>query len=146
MASSTGWVALPIGILPRVALAEVAAHADQRQERKAPAAGQRQHVDAVADAAALHEKDAARAAEIGPGQQRHALLLGGQRHRVHVRVGERAVDQDAVAGVGHIGELRDLVLAQQVVDLVLPGRGLLPGLGLACSCALQLRRKSSPAL
>ena len=110
------------GELPRVALAEVAAHGHQRQEREAAAAGQRQHVDAVAGAAALHQQHAAGAAEIGAGEQRHALLLGGQRHGVDIGIGERAVDQDAVARVRHVGELRDLVLAQEVVDLVLPAR------------------------
>src|SRR4051794_20154370 len=39
------------GKLPRVALAEVAAHAHQCQERKARALDEREHVDAVADPA-----------------------------------------------------------------------------------------------
>ena len=69
-----------------------------------PALDQGQHVDAVADAARLHQQDAARAAEIGAGQQRHAFLLGGQGDRMHAGVGERAVDQDAVPGIGDIGE------------------------------------------
>ncbi len=68
----------------------------------------------------LHQQDAARAAEIGAGEQRHALLLGGQRDRSGAGIGERAVDQDAVAGIGHIGELRDVVPAQEIVELVLP--------------------------
>src|SRR6266542_6456517 len=38
------------------------------------------------------------------------------------RIGQRAVDQDAVAGIRHIGELGDVVLAQEIVELVLPPR------------------------
>src|SRR5215469_7338456 len=57
----------------------------------------------------------ARAAQIGAGDQRHALLLGGQRDRMNVGIGERAVDQDRMPGIRHIGDLRDAVLAQQVV-------------------------------
>ena len=107
-------------VLPRVSLAEIAAHADEGQERKSAAAGEREHVDAVADTAALHQEDAARAAEIGAGQQRHALLLCGQGDGVDAGVGQRPVDQDPVPGIGDVGELRDVVAAQQVVDLVLP--------------------------
>src|SRR5579875_2479813 len=40
--------------LPRIALAEIAAHADKGEEREAPALDQRQHVDAIADAARLY--------------------------------------------------------------------------------------------
>ena len=34
-------------------------------------------------------------------------------------IGQRAVDQDAMPGIRHIGELRDVVAAQQIVELVL---------------------------
>src|SRR5256885_12630271 len=54
--------------------------------------------------------------------KRHTLFLCGQRDRLRAGIGERAVDQDAVAGIRHIGELRDVVAAQQVVELVLPAR------------------------
>src|SRR5215470_4764813 len=43
------------GVLPWIALAEVAPHGDERQERKSSRVDERQHVDAVADPAALHE-------------------------------------------------------------------------------------------
>src|SRR3954467_14945639 len=61
------------GKLPWIALAEIAAHADQREERKAPALDQREHVDAVADAARLHQQHGPRAAEIGAGAPRLPL-------------------------------------------------------------------------
>jgi len=32
------------------------------------------------------------------------------RHRVYLAVGKRSVDQNAVPGIGHIGELGDVVL------------------------------------
>jgi hypothetical protein len=37
-----------------------------------------------------------------------------------LRIGERSVDQDPVAGIGHIGELSDIVAAQKIVEIVLP--------------------------
>jgi hypothetical protein len=37
-----------------------------------------------------------------------------------LRISERSVDQDPVAGIGHIGELSDIVAAQQIVEIVLP--------------------------
>jgi hypothetical protein len=39
------------------------------------------------------------------------------------------LDQDAVAGVGYVGELRDVVAAQQVVERVLLGGRLGLGFG-----------------
>jgi hypothetical protein len=106
--------------LPGVALAKILPHADQSQQWKAAAFDQRQHVDAVAGAAALHQQDTASAAEIGPGEQCHPLLLGGQRDRLGSGIGERAVDQDPVGGIRHTSELGDIVAAQQVVEIVLP--------------------------
>jgi hypothetical protein len=37
-----------------------------------------------------------------------------------LRIGERSVDHDPVAGIGHIGKLSDIVAAQQIVEIVLP--------------------------
>jgi hypothetical protein len=92
------------------------------RKRKPPALDQGQHVDAVPGAARLHQQDSARAAEIGAGEQRHPFLLGGQRYRAGLRVGERAVDQHPVAGIRHIGELGDVVAAQQIIERILPAR------------------------
>jgi hypothetical protein len=66
------------------------------------------------------KQDAASAAEIGAGEQRHSLFFGRQRDRVYALIGKRAVDQDAVAGIRHIGELGDIVSAQKIVEIVLP--------------------------
>ena len=65
--------------LPGIELAPFAAHRHQRQERKAEDLRQRQHVDAIADAARLHQQHAALAAGPGAGEQRHALFLRRQR-------------------------------------------------------------------
>ena len=70
---------------------------------------QRQHVDAVADAARLHQQHGARAAEIGAGDKRHAFLLGRQRDRMHAGVGERAINQNAVTRIRNICNLRHAV-------------------------------------
>src|SRR5262249_2557438 len=69
----------------------------------------------------LHQQHAAFAAEIGAREQRHALLFGRERNGMNLGIGERTVDQDLVAGIGHIGELRHPAAAQQIVYFVLPG-------------------------
>jgi hypothetical protein len=78
-------------------------------KRKPAALDQRQHIDAIAGAAALHQQDTAGPAEVGTGEHRHPLLLSGQRHGMDLRIGERSVDQDPVARIGHIGELSALL-------------------------------------
>ena len=57
---------------------------------KRQASDQRQHVDAVADAARLHQQRGALAAEPGAGDQRDAFLLGGQHDVGDGRVGLHA--------------------------------------------------------
>ena len=59
--------------LPGIELAPFAAHRHQHQQRQAAGLVQRQHVDAVADAARLHQQRAALAAEPGAGEQRDRL-------------------------------------------------------------------------
>ena len=48
---------------------------------------------------------------------------------LHARIGQRAVDQDAVPGIRHIGELGDVVAAQQLVKLVRPAPGIIRAFG-----------------
>jgi hypothetical protein len=55
--------------------------------------------------------------EIGPGEQRDALL-SRQCHRMNLWVGQRAVDQRLMAGIRNIGELGDIVPAQQRIERV----------------------------
>ena len=43
---------------------------------------------------------------------------------MNVGISDRAIDQDLVPGIGDITELRDIVLAQQIVDCILPGSRL----------------------
>jgi len=111
---------LPHGELPRVSLAEIAAHADEREEGKARPFDQESMLDAVADATRLHQQHRARAAEIRAGDERNALLLRGQRNGVDVRVGKRPVDENAVTGIGNVGNLRDAVSTQQIIKIMLP--------------------------
>jgi hypothetical protein len=40
-----------------------------------------------------------------------------------LRIGERSVDQNPMAGIGNIGELSDIVAVQQIVEIVLPPAG-----------------------
>src|SRR5258708_12100806 len=61
--------------LPRVELAPLPAHRHQSEQREAALRDQRQHVDAVADAAALHEEGAPLAAQPGPRHPDPPFLL-----------------------------------------------------------------------
>jgi hypothetical protein len=109
VASSTGAHALPHGVLPRIARAEIASHADEGQEREAASLDQREHVEAIADAADVHQEHAARAAKVRARQQRDPLLLCGEGDGVDTWIGQRAIDQNAVTSIGHVGELGDVV-------------------------------------
>jgi hypothetical protein len=60
--------------------------------------------------------------EVGPRQKGHTLFLGRQGHRMHLGTAERAVDQNTMAHIGHVGKLGDVV--RKVVDLVLPACSL----------------------
>src|SRR5579864_7167281 len=63
--------------LPRIELAELATHGDQDDAAEAAIAQKRKHIDAIADAARLHQERRALAAERGAGDQADAFLLGG---------------------------------------------------------------------
>src|SRR3984885_3845770 len=108
--------------LPGIEFAPFAAHRHQRQERQAEDLGQRQHVDAIADAARLHQQHTALAAGPGAGQQRHALFFGGQRHRAHRRRAQHPFDQLRMPGIGHVRHLTDIEALQYVKDIFRPGR------------------------
>src|SRR5260221_948692 len=111
---------LPHRHLPRVELAPLAAHGHDREQREAALADERQHVDAVADAAALHEQDAALSAEPGAGQQRHALLLGGEPDRPDCILGTAKIDEPGMPGIGDIGDLTDAGLFEDAKDVIGP--------------------------
>ena len=121
IASSTGSTARPIGICHGFPLAEVAAHADEHQERKLPAAHQGEEIDAVSDTARLHEQHSSPCAEVRAREQADPFFLGGEGDGVDVRVRKRPVDEHLVAGVGDVGDLRHVELAKHLVDLVRPG-------------------------
>jgi hypothetical protein len=106
--------------LPRIELAPFAAHGHQHQQGQAAFLGQREHVDAVADPAALHQQHTALATEPGAGQQRHAFLLGAERHAGHPVMGGAAVDQAGMARIRHVGDLAHLQCVQLVEDGIRP--------------------------
>ena len=112
IASSAGSRALPHRHLPRIELAPIAAHRHQHQERQLTGLHQGQHVDAIADAAALDQEHAFLAAEPGAGEERDPLLLGGQRHDPLLGIGFAEPNQPAVAGIGHDGDLPDVKLGK----------------------------------
>jgi len=95
----------------------LAAHGDQHEQRKAAFAHHAEHVDAVADAARLHEQRAARAAQPRAGGKPDALLLGAEHDRLERAVGEAQLDQALVAGVGHVADLPDLRLLERAENL-----------------------------
>jgi hypothetical protein len=51
-----------------------------------------ENIDAVAGAAALHQQYTPRAAELRAREHGDAFLLGRQRNRLYIGVGEGAVD------------------------------------------------------
>src|SRR6266851_2627247 len=111
---------LPHRHLPRVELAPLPAHGDDREQRKAALRDQRQHVDAVADAAALHEEDAALPTEPGAGEERDAFLLGGEADRTDDVVFAAEIDQPGVAGIRDIGDLPYVDRAKYPKNVVRP--------------------------
>jgi hypothetical protein len=54
-----------------------------------------------------------------------------------LRIGERAVDQNPVPGIGHISELSDIVSPQQIIEIVLPSAG--PDAFVHVGCSLKAR-------
>jgi hypothetical protein len=109
------------GELPGITLAELAPHRDQRQQREAASLSERQHIDAVPDARGLHQQHGPLAAEVSTRDHGDAFLFGGQRHRMHVRIVERPINQHLVSGIGNITKLGDVVGAQQIVHRAGPG-------------------------
>ena len=85
-----------------------------------PGFDHRENIDAVTGAAALHQEYAAGSAKVGTGKHGDAFLFGGESNGVHIRVGQRAIDERPVSGVRNIGELRDVVFTQQIIELVRP--------------------------
>jgi hypothetical protein len=113
---------LPHRHLPGIPFPEISPHADQDQHRELAVFHQREHIDAIAHTAGLHEHYPARPAEMGPRQHGDPFLLSRQRHGMDFRIFERAVDQHSVPGIGHIGKLRDIPVTQDTVDLIWPHR------------------------
>ena len=63
---------------------------------------------------------------------------------MHAGIGERAIDENAVAGIGHVGELGDVVATEQIVELMLPAGA---GLGIErCVHSLLLTPRSTVAI
>jgi len=110
------------GHLPRIEFAELTAHRDEHDAAEAAIAQQRKHVDAIADAARLHEQRRPLAAERGAGNESDALFLGGQHDVGDLRIVTAQRDKPAMAGVGHVTDLADADAAKVRVDRIRPGR------------------------
>src|SRR6266851_1527317 len=106
--------------LPRVELAPLTAHRHEREQRETALCDQRQHVDAVADAAALHEEGAALPTEPGAGEERDAFLLGGEADGADDIVFAAEIDQPGVAGIRDIGDLPYVDRAKYPKNVVRP--------------------------
>jgi hypothetical protein len=52
-----------------------------------------------------------RTTEISAGEQGHSFLFGGQGDGMRLRISQRAVDQNPMAGIRDISELSDVVPA-----------------------------------
>ena len=105
--------------LPRIHLAPLPAHGDEHDQRKRADFGEGKRVDAIADAAALHQQHAALAAEPGAGKNANSLFLGREHRRVDVRLMAK-LDQPGVPGVRNVDHLFDIGFAQFLKDLVRP--------------------------
>jgi hypothetical protein len=80
----------------------------------------RERVDAISDAAALHQQHAALATEPGPRQDADTFLLGGKHGRLHVMLGLTQFDQSCVARVRDVCDVTDIELAQLFEDQIRP--------------------------
>jgi hypothetical protein len=109
--------------LPGIELRPFAAHGHQHQQRKSAVGGQAQHVDAVADAARLHQEGTLGPAQPSSGQNGDPFLLGGQRDGPDRRIVPAKLDQGLVAGIRHIGHLAEAGAAEEAMDLRRPGLG-----------------------
>jgi len=88
---------------------------------KTAIAQQRKHIDAIADAARLHQERGALPAKRGAGDQPDAFFFRGQHHVDDLRILLAQRDQPAMPGVGHIADLADADAAKMRVDRVGPG-------------------------
>src|SRR5262249_10163341 len=93
---------------------------DDHQQRESDHPRQRQRVDAVSDAAALHQQDTALAAKPGARQNADALLFGGEHSRLYLIGRVAQLDQPRVPRVGNVCDVADVELAQLFEDQVRP--------------------------
>ena len=110
--------------LPGIELLPLAAHRDEHQQRKTAGPRQREHVDAIAEAARLHQQRGALAAEPGARGQRDALLFRGEHDVTDFIVGAASVDQARMAGIGHIADLPNAAALERFEQPVRPIIGL----------------------
>ena len=119
IASSTGWVARPIGYCQGFFSPKSPRMLTSISSGKRPPLVNDNMLMQLPTPLLCNNKTP-RASEIGTSQQGNILLLRRQGHRMHLRVRQGEVDEAAMSGIGHVGKLHDLVLARQIVDVVLP--------------------------
>src|SRR5262249_54742247 len=111
--------------LARVELREAAPWRNQDQERDAVRHRQATEcVDAVPEAAALHQQRAARAPEIRAAEDADALLLPGELEYLDLGIGLAGADQPDQRRIRDVHDQSDAVRLESLVDDLAPGRSL----------------------
>ena len=128
--------------LPRIGFAPLATHGNDHQQRESAHPRERERVDAVADAAALHQQDTALAAEPGAGQNSDAFLFGGEYGRLHLIGGVAQLDQPRMPRVRDVNDVANVEFAQLVEDQARPVRRI----GRDHTAAVFVRAAASPSL
>ncbi|MNL30150.1 hypothetical protein D3C87_1518700 [compost metagenome] len=108
--------------LPGIELGVLTTHRHQGEKGEVRRLEQREHVHAVAHAAALHQQHGALPAEPGTADERHPLLFRGEHDILDIGIGDGAAYHVRVTGIGHIGNLVDPALFEDLEDGLLPVR------------------------
>ncbi|MNH18179.1 hypothetical protein D3C79_778770 [compost metagenome] len=107
-------------VLPGVELGPVATHGHHHQQREAGAVLQGKGIDAVADAARLHQQGAAFAAQPGAGQVADAFFFGGEHNGLDIGVSVGHADGRRVAGIRDEHDMFDVVGLEDAEHVLLP--------------------------
>jgi len=116
------WCSLPHGNLPGHEFTVLAAHRNDRKQRKSAGADHRKNIDAVADAARLQQQCCALSAKPRTTAQRNAFLFAGKGDDSHRRGPVAQFDKRCVATVWHMANLTDVLFYEHSVQVLRPGR------------------------
>src|SRR6185312_13977598 len=84
------------------------------------AAREREHVDAIAGAARLHQQHGAFAAEPGARGERHAFFFGREHDIANFGVGAAALDEPRMAGIRDVADLPDIGALERAIKPLRP--------------------------